>query len=180
MANRGLTGILLVGGASRRFGSPKALARFAGQTLAERAWGLLGEVCAERVAVGRLDGLPFPALKDEGTGPVAAIAAGLRSAAHDVAVVIPVDMPLLTPDALRLLAGACRDAAAAQEGPLPCAIARRMLPAFETSERRLRTVLDGLDTAHVELDEQLLANVNEPEDLRRIAASEDFESRGTA
>lgn len=173
MADQRLTGILLVGGSSRRFGSPKALAELEGETLAERAWRLLGQACEERIAVGGNEGLPFPSLADEGTGPVAAIAVGLRAAAHDVAVVIPVDMPLLTVDALRLLAGACRDAATAQAGPLPCAVARRALPAFETGARRLRTVLDGLDTARIELDPALLANVNEPADLRRIAPSED-------
>jgi molybdenum cofactor guanylyltransferase len=178
VAGRPLTGALLVGGASRRFGSPKALARFEGETLAERAWRLLGEVCEERLAVGRLAGLAFPALEDEGTGPVAAVAAGLRDATHDVAVVIPVDMPLLTPDALRSLAEACRDAAVAQAGPLPCAVARRSLHVFEMGERRLRTVLDGLDTARVELDPSLLANVNEPADLRKIAASEVDRTRG--
>jgi molybdopterin-guanine dinucleotide biosynthesis protein A len=98
---------------------------------------------------------------------------GLRAATQEVAVVVPVDMPLLTPDALHLLAEACRDAAVAQAGPLPCAIARRALPAFETGERRLGTVFESLDTAHVELDPSLLANVNEREDLRRIAPFED-------
>ena len=169
MADRRLTGILLVGGASSRFGSPKALARFEGETLAERAWRLLGEACEERIAVGCTEGLPFPALADDGTGPVAAIAAGLRTATHDVAMVVPVDMPLLTADALRLLAGACRDAAVAQAGPLPCAVARRRLPAFESGERRLRTVLDGLDTARVELEDRFLANVNTRADLDRLA-----------
>ena len=169
MAHRALTGILLVGGSSSRFGSPKALAELAGETLAERAWRLLGQVCEERIAVGRCHGLPFQTLADAGTGPVAAIAAGRGAAAHDVAVVVPVDMPLLTPDALRLLAAACRDAAVAQAGPLPCAVARRALPALETGERRLRTVLDGLDTARVEVDERLLANVNTPADLYRLA-----------
>ena len=169
MADPGLTGILLVGGASTRFGSPKALAELAGGTLAERAWRLLGEACAERVAVGRLDGLPFTALADPGTGPVAAIAAGLRAASHEVAVVVPVDMPLLTAEALGLLARSCRDAAVAQAGPLPCAVARRTLPAFETDERRLRTVLDGLDTVRIELDEGLLANVNTRADLDTLA-----------
>jgi molybdopterin-guanine dinucleotide biosynthesis protein A len=178
VADRDLTGILLVGGSSTRFGSPKALAPFGDETLAERAWRLLGEACDERIAVGRLEGLPFPALADQATGPVAAVAAGLRATAHDIAVVVPVDMPLLTPQSLLLLADACRDAAVAQDGPLPCAVARRTLPAFETGERRLRTVLDGLDTAHVELDPELLANVNEPADLRRIAPSEDRERPG--
>ena len=165
MADQRLSGILLVGGSSSRFGSSKALAELEGETLAERAWRLLGDACEERIAVGRAEGLPFRALEDEGTGPVAAIASGLRVAQHDVAVVIPVDMPLLTPEALGLLAGACRDAAVAQAGPLPCAVARRTLPAFETGERRLRTVLDGLDTAHVVLEERLLLNVNSRADL---------------
>jgi molybdenum cofactor guanylyltransferase len=163
VANRGLTGILLVGGSSSRFGSPKALAVYEGETLADRAWRLLAETCDERLAVGR-GGLPDP-----GTGPVAAIAVGLRTATRELAVVIPVDMPLLTPDALRRLVEACRDAAVAQAGPLPCAVARRMLPAFERGERRLRTVLDGLDTARVELEAELLANVNTPADLDTLA-----------
>lgn len=163
MAHRDLTGILLVGGSSSRFGSPKELAEYEEETLRERAWRLLGEACNERFAVGR-DGLVDP-----GTGPVAAIAAGLHTATNAVAVVIPVDMPLLTVDALHALAEACRDAAVAQAGPLPCAVARRTLPAFEAGERRLRTVLDGLDTAHIELDELLLANVNTPADLDTLA-----------
>lgn len=163
MADRNLTGILLVGGTSSRFGSPKELARYDGETLGDRARRLLGEACDERFEIGP------EGIADPGTGPVAAIAAGLRAASHDVAVVIPVDMPLLTAEALRDLASACRDAAVAQNGPLPCAVARRALPAFETGERRLRTVLAGLDTAHVELDPALLANVNKPADLGRIA-----------
>ena len=163
MADRRLTGILLAGGSSSRFGSPKELARFEGETLADRAWRLLGEVCDERLAVGG-DGLADP-----GTGPVAAIAVGLRAATHELAVVIPVDMPLLAADALRLLVASCRAAAVAQAGPLPCAVARRTLPAFETGERRLRTVLAGLDTEHIELDGRVLANVNTPADLDTLA-----------
>jgi molybdopterin-guanine dinucleotide biosynthesis protein A len=164
VADPRLTGILLAGGSSSRFGSPKALAEYEGETLADRARRLLAEACDEQLAIGP------GGLADPGTGPVAAIAAGLRAASHELAVVIPVDMPLLTPDALRLLARACRDAAVAQRGPLPCAVARSTLPAFETGERRLRTVLDGLDLARVELDERLLANVNTRDDLDRLRA----------
>ena len=163
MADPGLTGILLAGGTSSRFGSPKQLAEYEGETLRDRAWRLLGEVCDERLAVGP------GGLADPGTGPVAAIAAGLRAASHEVAVVVPVDMPLLTTAALRLLVESCRDAATAQLGPLPCAVARQALPAFETGERRLRTVLEGLDTARIELEEDLLANVNTPADLDTLA-----------
>ena len=163
MARRALTGILLAGGESRRYGSPKADALYGGETLGARAWRLLGEACDERILVGP------GGVADPGTGPVAAIAAGLRAATHEVAVVIPVDMPLLTAGALEALADACRDAAVAQRGPLPCAVARQALPAFETGERRLRTVLASLDTGHIELDERQLANVNTPEELDTLA-----------
>jgi molybdopterin-guanine dinucleotide biosynthesis protein A len=160
VAHPKLTGILLAGGASTRFGSPKEVAEFDGETLGDRAWRLLGEACDERIRVGPGD--------DPGTGPVAAIAAGLRAASHEVALVIPVDMPRLTAAALHELAAACRDAAVAQAGPLPCAIARRTLPAFETDERRLRTVLARLDTVSITLPEEVLANVNDRDDLQRL------------
>ena len=73
--------MLLVGGASTRFGSPKALAPFDGETLAERAWRLLGDACDERIAVGkRADGLELPfELLDDGTdvrAPIAGVVAG--------------------------------------------------------------------------------------------------------
>ena len=162
MAHRALTGILLVGGASTRFGSPKELAEYEGETLRARAWRLLGDACEERIVVGP------GGLRDPGTGPVAAIAVALQAASHDVAIVIPVDMPLLTAASLHALADACRDAAVAQNGPLPCAIRRASFP--DTGERRLRTVLASLDTATITLDEALLVNVNEPEDLDRLIA----------
>jgi molybdopterin-guanine dinucleotide biosynthesis protein A len=133
VAARGLTGVLLVGGAGRRFGSPKALALLDGRSLAERAWRTLGEAAAERIAVGKtadLIELPFP-LTDDGTdvrAPLAGLVAGLRASRHELAVVLPVDMPLVTADHLHLLADACTgDAASPQTGPLPCALRRRAL-----------------------------------------------------
>src|SRR5207237_1753938 len=76
VAPGGLTGILLVGGASRRFGSPKALATLDGETLAERAWRTLGFACDERIAVGKrshVPELPFEVV-DDGTDTQAALA----------------------------------------------------------------------------------------------------------
>jgi molybdopterin-guanine dinucleotide biosynthesis protein A len=177
VADRGLTGVLLVGGASTRFGSPKALALLDGETLAERAWRVLGEVCDERLAVGKTaDGLelPFPLL-DDGTDVRAALAglvAGLRAAAHEVTVVLPVDVPFLAPAAFRRLAGACGDAAVTPPGPLPGAYRKTALPALEhaLAEGRLaiRDALTGLDVAVVELDPAMLINVNTADDLRRL------------
>lgn len=167
--------MLLVGGASARFGAPKALAAFDGETLAERAWRLLGDACDERIAVGKNEyDLPFDVL-DDGTdvrAPLAGVVAGLRAAQHAVAVVLPVDMPLLTFDDVHALASACRDAAVPPTGPLPGAYRRTALPALERAleERRLRLrdVLSGLEVAIVDLDERALTNVNTPDDLRRL------------
>jgi molybdenum cofactor guanylyltransferase len=174
VADRALTGVLLVGGASTRFGSPKALALFGGETLAARAWRLLGETCAERIAVGKAaDGLDLPfELLDDGTevrAPIAGVVAGLRAAAHDVAVVVPVDMPLLTPGALEALAAACRDVAMPATGPLPGAYRSTALPALERAlgERRLalRDAIAGLEVAVVDLEPGVLLNVNTPSDV---------------
>ena len=169
--------MLLVGGASIRFGSPKALAQFDGETLADRAWRLLGEACDERIAVGkRDDGLELPFdLLDDGTGvraPIAGVVAGLRAARHDLTVVIPVDMPLLTPAALHELAAACRDVAMPPSGPLPGAYRRTALPELERAladERlALRAAIAGLDVAIVDLDAAVLVNVNTPDDVQRL------------
>ena len=100
MAHRPLTGVLLVGGASERFGSPKALAWFEGETLADRAWRTLGEACDERLAVGKRGELELPFdVVDDGSdvrAPIAGVVAGLRAAAHDVCVFLPVDCPHVT------------------------------------------------------------------------------------
>jgi molybdopterin-guanine dinucleotide biosynthesis protein A len=172
-----LTGVLLAGGASTRFGSPKALARFDGETLAERAWRILGDACDERLAVGKhADGveLPFELVDDgnETRAALAGIVAGLRAAAADVVVVLPVDTPLVTSALLRELAAACAEAAVTQTGPLPAAFRRDALPVLErrlaAGRLALHEVLDELDTARVEVDARLLANVNTPDELRRL------------
>ena len=177
MARPRLTGVLLVGGASTRFGSPKALARLGGETLAKRAWRILGEACEERLAVGKhADGLELPfELVDDGSETRAAlvgIAAGLRAAPTEVAVVLPVDTPRVTPEMLRRLGGACAEAAVTQTGPLPAAFARSALSVLERrlSEGRLALyeALEELDTRRIEVDAALLANVNTQDDLRSL------------
>jgi molybdopterin-guanine dinucleotide biosynthesis protein A len=179
VADPRLTGVLLVGGASRRFGSPKALARLDGETLAERGWRVLGEACDERLAVGKArDGLelPFPLL-DDGTEvrhPAAGIAAALRAAANDVCVVLPVDCAAMTAEALEALGAACAEAAVPRDGiPLPAAFRRSGLPALErclAAGGSLRDGLASLDVRHVELEPPLYADVDTPDELAAMAS----------
>jgi molybdopterin-guanine dinucleotide biosynthesis protein A len=157
-----VTGVLLVGGASERFGSPKALARFRGESLAERGWRLLREVCEEVLAVGKAaDGLGLPfAVLDDGAGeraPVFGLLAGLRAASHELCLALPVDTPLVTAELLRLLA---RERAVPQTGPLPGAYERAALPGLERRVAAGELSLWGVNPRTLEVDERLLANVN--------------------
>ncbi|MGI8607435.1 MAG: molybdenum cofactor guanylyltransferase [Gaiellaceae bacterium] len=176
MARHGVTGILLVGGASRRFGSPKALARFEGETLGERAYRALDTTCERVIAVGKTADelpLPFPVVDDgsEIRAAMIGLAAGLRAATTDLCLVLPVDVPHMTPDGLLLLADGASgvDAAVPQTGPLPGAYRRSILPAVEeriaAQDFALHRLLGELRTRVVAIDESLLRNVNEPTNL---------------
>ena len=179
MAPQDVTGVLLLGGASRRFGSPKALARIDGETLAERAHRTLAEAFESVIAVGKAsDDLPLPlAVLDDGSDVRAAIvgvAAALRLAPHDLCVVVPTDMPLLTPGLLIALARAGEgvDVAVPATGPLPGAYRRSALPVLErrieAGELALHAAIAELESRVIEWDAAELANVNTAEELARV------------
>jgi molybdopterin-guanine dinucleotide biosynthesis protein A len=175
VADPGLTGILLVGGASTRFGSSKALARLGGATLAELAWETLA-FCDERIAVGKAADalvLPFPVLDDgeEVRAPIVGVVAGLRAASNDLCLVLPVDTPRIDEAVLLALARACTgDVAVPVTGPLPGAYRASALPALQRAlsagRLSLKGALAGLDVASVEIEPAILLNVNTPDDLR--------------
>ena len=173
------TGVLLLGGLSRRFGSVKALAPLGLETLAERGWRLLGEAFSHRLAMGKgADqlGMPFPLLDDGITvrAPIAGVVAGLRIAPTEIAVFLPVDCPLMTAEALHALAANCADAAVTETGPLPGAYSRSALHVLEdrlqAGRLGLAEALGDLDTRTIEIDPALLANVNTERDLDRLRA----------
>jgi molybdopterin-guanine dinucleotide biosynthesis protein A len=174
VARSALTGVLLVGGASRRFGSPKALIELDGETLHDRGHRVLAAACDEVLVVGKAGELPFDVLDDgaEVRAPIAGVVAGLRAAAHDVAVFLPVDCPRVTPELIVALGTACRDAAVPQTGPLPGAWAKSALPLLE---RRLREgplalyrTYTELDVVEVAVDPALVADVDTPGDLAAL------------
>ena len=168
--NLRLTGVLLVGGASQRFGSPKALALFRGETLAERGRRLLEEACDEVLVVGKsADGLPFPVM-DDGTAsraPIHGVVAGLRAAQHDVVVALPVDMPLVTVGVLRKLGAA--GAVPSARIPLPGAYPRSLLPELERRVHAGDLSLRGVNAATLDVAEELLADADTPARLAELA-----------
>jgi molybdopterin-guanine dinucleotide biosynthesis protein A len=174
VADRPLTGVVLVGGASTRFGSPKALAHVDGETFVDRARRVLGEACAEVLVVGKAGELPFDVVDDgaDVRAPIAGVVAGLRAAAHDITVFLPVDCPRVTADVVRALGAACRDAAVPRTGPLPGAWAKTALPVLERrlahGPLALYRAYDELDVVELDLDPSLLVDVDTPTDLERL------------
>ena len=104
-----LVGALLVGGASRRFGSPKALAQLAGRSFAERVAEALFEVAGEVVLLGAgavppaLERAPRLADATDARGPMAGLLAALRARPDRAWLVAACDQPWLTAAACRWL-----------------------------------------------------------------------------
>ena len=159
-----------------RFGSPKALAPFRGESFAERAYRILDEAFGEPLVVGKdADelSLPFPVVDDghDRRAAIVGVAAGIRLSGSEVTVVVPTDMPLLTAAFLHELADAVEgaDVAAPETGPLPGAYRRSVLPVLErqiaAGDFALHRALEGLEVAIVPGNHELLRNVNTLEDL---------------
>jgi molybdopterin-guanine dinucleotide biosynthesis protein A len=141
----GVSGIVLAGGASSRFGSDKLNATLDGQTLLERAVAAVAAVSSEVVVVvapgddrplpgADLVPVPVRRAQDPEThgGPLVGLLAGLEAAREPIAVVVGGDMPALSVDVLRTLSTALGSADRGHEAavlvrsgvfrPLPAAV----------------------------------------------------------
>ncbi len=109
-AGSGISGIVLAGGRSRRFGSDKLEAEIDGRTLLDRAVAAVGIVAGEvLVVLGPGDERPLPASarsvrrvidREAAGGPLIGLLAGLEAAAEPVCLIAGGDMPSLQPDVL--------------------------------------------------------------------------------
>lgn len=172
-----LAGLILAGGASSRMGRDKALLELGGVTLLDRTRALLKSAGAERVLIaGRPDlpgGLPDAS---PGAGPARAAAdalLALADAGAEMALVMPVDMPLMTVETLHVLIAAAAGGAAAYEGhPLPFCARLRGAPLETAAPRSMHDLLGTLSALWFPtegMDPRIFANVNTPEEWERIA-----------
>ena len=112
----GVTGIVLAGGASSRFGSDKLQATLDGRPLIERAIEAVGAVSAEVLVVvapgderelsaAARTGAPVRRVEDYERfgGPLVGLLAGLEAAREPLAIVAGGDMPTLSIDVLQML-----------------------------------------------------------------------------
>ena len=163
------SGILLAGGASRRFGRPKIVEPVDGSPLFHRPLRALLDSCDDIVIVLAPDA-PEPPLPDGAErvsfardpvayeGPLAGTRVGLERVHAEYAVLVAGDMPGVRSELLSLMAERAtatgRNAIALRDGdgtrPLPAVL--RIRPALklarsllETGERRLRALVEGLE-----------------------------------
>lgn len=193
-----LLGVVLAGGGSRRFGSPKALAEFRGEPLWRRASRVVGEaglpvlLLANDPEVAKAVTVPVTADLRPERGPLAGIETGLSGAADrgvDGIVVLACDLVLVDAAMIAALRTAWSGTGVvAWEAPGPwgasplCAVwSRDVLPAVTDaldrghgspgalmSDLPLRLV-SLHDVAPTADPERVFRSVNRPEDLAALA-----------
>jgi molybdopterin-guanine dinucleotide biosynthesis protein A len=180
-------GALLAGGASRRFGSPKALATVGGRTIVERARDAMEAAVGHVVLIANepelFAGVRIPSRPDvhPGAGPVAGIEAALRWAEEEGrpgALVAACDMPFLDARVLRLFVDVARGARPSADAvavrredggrpPLCAYLPVRCLPAVERvvdgGDRSVHALLSSVSTAWVPIAE--IARFRDPETM---------------
>ncbi len=152
-------GVILAGGRGRRMGADKALVAFRGTPMIDRVAGALTEAGLEVLVVGRSteDYQSIDDVADLGGGPAVGLVTALRHTAGDV-FVVAVDQPLLRSETVLEMIDIPGDAVVpiAEGHPqVTCAVYRAScLPAFEHAieggQRKLRRLLDTIETTHVE------------------------------
>jgi molybdopterin-guanine dinucleotide biosynthesis protein A len=171
-----VSGIVLAGGRSRRFGSQKLAAEVAGVPLLHHSVRAVAQVCDETLVVGPPGGLPVdlpsgvrsaPSIvldRDPYEGPLVALVQAAHSAQHERLLLVGGDMPDLQAAVLRRLLkfdhgrdGACLVVDRWVQ-PFPSGLDRdvtltRGSELIESGERSLRGFLDALDVELVAEDE---------------------------
>ncbi len=166
-----ILGAVLAGGQSTRFGSDKAMAELAGQTLLARAVDLLSGWCEHVVVTGR-ETAPAPTLPDwprAGMGPLAGIAAALHHAldeGYEAVLTIGVDSPDLPEELPGLLnPGPAYLAAQPVIGLWPASSAAQVEAILEgTGKHSMLAFAEALGARAVNLS-AIPANINSPADL---------------
>ena len=169
-------GVVLAGGASRRMGRDKTEMLWRGQTLLQHACELLqGMGCPNVCVLGRPDLDNGIADTNPGAGPGQALLQALEQARLQSLrgiLVLPADMPRLTPDILRpLLSAPGNTACAWARHPLPLYLPSGVAPADPANINAIRDLLNAGPVERPQLPEALamqMLNVNTPEDFAAL------------
>lgn len=194
-----VAGFVLTGGASRRFGSEKALLPWpGGPTLLDHAVRRLASVCADvTILSGRRSrhrdrGIAVVTDVAEGEAPLAGVLAALEATAHPFGLFLAVDLPFVPEALLRHLVGLASEGdavvPATAQGPEPlCAVYSRACAAamrrrVEAKDWRMTSFWSEVNVRIVAADElrrfgdpgRVFLNLNTREDYEaalRLAGS---------
>jgi len=192
----GITGIILAGGKSSRFGSNKALAEFNGTPLIERVTCVLGRIFKDLMIITNnpleYSYLKIPLYQDlvKGLGPVGGIYTGLDALDDGWAFFCACDMPFINEGLVRYLAGAKDgfDAVVPRVDwkiePLHSLYSKNCLPAMKEliykKEYQTIKAFDKINVRFVEEEEiktydpqlRTFLNVNKQDELEKIVKME--------
>ena len=140
--NTTLIGLVLAGGQSRRMGQDKALMRYQGRTLIDNASLLLQSASCDKVLISR-NAPGFLNDRIEDAGPLSGVHAVLDALSQPdnhngnpcELLVLPVDMPQMTPELLRILVSRGREAEKA------CYVEKRFLPFYLPVTQKTKALL---------------------------------------
>ena len=188
-----ITGVVLAGGRSSRFGTNKALALYRGKFLIQHARDTLAAVFPSFVLVTNTPeqfaflNMAMTSDRFRDMGPLAGIQAGLLQAGTPWIFVLGCDMPAVTPALVTFLCSMARDEYDAvipwlQTGPEPlCSLYHRTaLPIIErqlkNGKPQLQELLGKISVRKVNEEElqdvvgglEVFANINRRQDLERL------------
>lgn len=188
---QGITGFILAGGKSTRYGSNKAMAEIAGQRLIERVVTVMDSVFQRLVIITNTPEeyayLEIPMIEDliKGLGPLGGIYTGLESLSDEAGFFVACDMPFLNGPLIRHMVRVRSrfDAVVPKIDwmlePLHALYTKRCLPALEelidSRQYQILKFFEKITVKFLEEDEiqafdpalRSFFNINRPEELAR-------------
>ena len=192
LLNKDVTGIILAGGRSTRYGQNKALVHIDGVPLIERVIRVMGSIFQHNILITNTPdeyahlGLPMHEDLIKGLGPIGGVYTGLSVVTHEAAFFVACDMPLLNKELIQYMlenrgqSDVVVPRISGMVEALHALYGRDCLPAVKRliDSRRYQTLLvfNEVSVRYVEeveirrFDPELKSfiNINRPQELRRL------------
>ena len=187
-----VSGVILVGGKSSRYGSNKALVKINGVPLIERVIGVMGHVFENLILITNTPdeyahlGLPMHEDIIKGLGPIGGLYTGLAAIPDDAGFFVACDMPILNHDLIHYMVK--------ERGPSDAVVPRikGMMEALhalyskeclssikrliDSQEYQIIRIFNEVSVRYIDEDEirrfdpdlRCFININKPEELKNI------------
>jgi molybdopterin-guanine dinucleotide biosynthesis protein A len=187
-----ITGVILAGGESRRYGRNKALEKINGIPLIEMVIGVMQSVFRHLILItntpDQYSHLKLPMHEDlvKGLGPIGGISTALTAIPDDAAFLVACDMPFLNRKLIRYMVENRSDfdvvvpRVSGKMESLHAVYAKQCLPAIrkllDSHEYQVIRIFSEVSVRYIEENEirgfdpelKSFLNINEPQELRRL------------